>query len=139
MNTFKNWWLQRQNIAHVRFSLALSHFWLNLEMLDYGMTINLDLPYVLDKLNPLNWITKVLFRTALKDPDGFAISKTKNISEHKSLEVEIATVCEILAFEYHWTAHTDHWGHQIRTALTGIELSAKLYDHRHWDYDEETR
>ena len=89
---------------------------------------------MLDKLNPINWITKGLFYLVLNDPDSISFSKTRRLSKHKSFELEMADVCEIVAFDYHWTAHSDHWGHWVKTSFIGLELSAHLYDGRHWNY-----
>ena len=136
MKHFKKWWFNRYSIVHVRFSVALSHLWLTLEILDYGIDFSINLPYVLDRLNLINWIAKKLFYL-LCDPNSILTSKTWSLSKHKAFELQLGDVCEIVAFNYRWTVHEDHWGHWLKTSLVGLELSAHYYDGRHWDYKKD--
>jgi len=47
--------------------------------------------------------------------------------------LEVADVNEIIAFDYHWDVHTDHWGHWLMLTLACLEMSAHFRDNRHWD------
>jgi len=140
MSKFKEWWLSRYSVIDVAFSVALSGIVLRLIVLDYGITFNVKLPSVLDKCNPLNWLTNKLFRVVLKwlgRPDDFSFSKTwYNLSQFKRLEVEMMPVREIASFGYHWKVHYDHWGHWLVFAVAGLELSSNFYDARHWDHEK---
>jgi len=137
MKNVKEWWFRRYSVVNVAFSIAFSRLCLRFIVLDYGVNFKIELPSVLDKLNPINWLTKGLFRIALKlwgEPDDFKFSKTwYKLAEHKRLEMEMMTVREIVSFDYHWKVNCDHWGHWLILAVAGLELSTHLYDTRHWD------
>jgi len=138
----KKWWFSRYSVINVVFRVALSNVQIRFKILDYGVGFNIELPYILDKLNPINWITKGLFRFVLilcGKSDDFKFSKTwYNLSNYKRLEVEVMAVREIVSFDYHWKVNYDHWGHWLILAFAGLELSANCYDRRHWDNDKDT-
>ena len=133
----KKWRITRHDIISLRFSVAFSALYVRLIFLDYGVNISFELPSFLDCLNPIHLITKGLFRIVLKlckKRGDISFSKLQQLSNNKRLELEILPVREIVTFDYHWTAHSDHWGHWALLAIAGVELSAKFYDKRHWNY-----
>ena len=140
MKCLKKWWISRYSVIDIMFRVALSGFHLRFLILDYGINIHVNLPYILDVLNPINWLIKGLFRAFLAfigKSDRVSLRKYWILSEHKGVELEMANVCEIVTFDYHWKVHSDHWGHWIAFALAGLEVSVHFRDNRHWDYDKD--
>ena len=135
----KDWWYSRYSVINLAFRIALSNVQIRFKILDYGVEFSIELPYFLDKLNPICWFTKGLFCIALKlcaVPGDFKFSKTwYNLSKYKKLELEVMSVREILTLDYHWKVNCDHWGHWLIIAVAGLELSTNFYDRRHWDSD----
>lgn len=139
MGSFKEWWLGRVSVIDLSFRVALSGVHVRIQLLDYGITFGFSLPYCLDRLNPIHWITRRLFRFLRR----LCGSTTKMasmyqywfISKHKSVEIELSPNNEILQMEYQWSVHKDHWGHWLSFGMLGIEGSISYHDNRHWDYD----
>jgi len=139
MNFFIKWWFNRYSVIYVAFGVALSGIKLHCKVLDYGLEFSIDLPYCLNKLNIIHWFTKGIFSVLLrmcKKPDGISLWHYWKFANHKYLEVEISPVCEIVAFEYQWKIHYDHWGHLFNFSIVGIELSTNICDCRHWDHEK---
>ena len=62
--------------------------------------------------------------------------KTKQLTEHKSIETQLQTWSNWNYFEleFKWTRKSDHAGAHLCIHLFGIELNLTVYDHRHWNY-----
>ena len=130
--------MSRHNVVHIMFKVEFSGVYVFFIILDYGIEFSIRLPYALNKLNLLNWLTKGLFRLVLKwfgKPDGISLWELWLFPPHKGLEVEVSNVDTLTAISYQWMVHSDHWGHRANVAVAGMELSAQFYDSRHWDYD----
>ena len=139
MNVVKEWWASRYSVVHVMLRVAFSGVYLHLVVLDYGLTVGVSLPYILDTLNPIRLVTMWLFRlllTACGKSYGVSLWKFWKLSAHKGFELELADSCNMFAFDYHWTVHFDHWGHQVDVAVAGLELSAHFRDNRHWNDEQ---
>jgi hypothetical protein len=136
MKYFKKWWNERYDIVDVAFGVSFSEIHLRLIVFDYGVSIKFEFPFILEKLNLLHWATYKLFHFALNlagMSDDISFSRLWVVPQDKWLELEIAPVRDIVAVEYRWKVHTDHWGHWALLAVAGLELSAKYIDSRHWD------
>lgn len=134
----KEWWLSRYQVIHIGVGVAFSHLYVYLVILDYGIKFRIELPYVLDKLNSINWITKSILNLVLKwcgFSRGYLFWR---LGEWKSIEVQIIHSCKILSFDYIWKVHADHWGHEVECVVAGINLRAEFADGRHWDYDKDS-
>jgi len=104
MSTFKKWWLHRRSVIDTAFGVAFSGVYLRFLVLDYGIRFSVRLPYIWDNFNPINWLTKGLFRMVLRlcrVPDSVSFCKYWKFSQHKGLELEVANAYAIAALEYH--------------------------------------
>ena len=59
------------------------------------------------------------------------------VAKHKFLEVQLDRFDEWdwFSFKIEWTRKRDHAGFEIYAELVGFVFILNLYDHRHWDYD----
>lgn len=64
----------------------------------------------------------------------------KRITKNKSIEFEVIDDSNVLlSFELDISFRgKDHAGPSVMFGLFGSEISFKLYDHRHWDYQSNT-
>ena len=64
----------------------------------------------------------------------------KQLSKNKSFEIELNHFGQFLKFEisFDWSFKTDHAGPRFCLALFGLYLTMSIFDHRHWD-DENNR
>lgn len=61
------------------------------------------------------------------------------LSKNKSLEIQITRFkSTYMLFDFlvdlHWWGY-DHQGPEFRTDILGWFFNVKIYDHRHWDYE----
>ena len=132
----KKWWLSRWNVIHVSFGVALSTVYVHFKILDYGMDFEIKLPFALNKLNPINLLTKEMLRIVKKlcgKADYYSLCKYWKLSKWKYLELEVVPYYAILSFAYDWCVHCDHWGHEVDITVAGLEFSASFHDARHWN------
>jgi len=70
---------------------------------------------------------------------GFDWCFDKKLSENKSFEIQISkfAISELLnvSLDLHWWG-TDHAGPELYIHLLGLYLGIKVYDHRHWNWEE---
>lgn len=70
---------------------------------------------------------------------GFDWCKTWRVSKNKSFEIQTtfwgASEMFALDVDTHFWGE-DHAGPEFRIEIMGLYLGLKLYDHRHWNYDE---
>ena len=55
--------------------------------------------------------------------------------KNKYWEVQTMKSCELLRIEFDWTVQQDHAGLGLELALFGYQIDFRLYDCRHWDYE----
>lgn len=55
--------------------------------------------------------------------------------EHKFWEAQIMKDGELLRIEFELTTRQDHAGARLELGLLGYKASFAIYDHRHWDYE----
>ena len=71
----------------------------------------------------------------------FDFCKNWTLKKNKSFEVKIANIVLQYFFKFDidlsWNC-MDHAGPGIIIEILGIYFAAKLYDHRHWDWDNNT-
>lgn len=132
---WEEWWQERNRLIYFAFSLSLSNFYLYIIILDYGLSLSFELGWWLERLNPINYLTRYI-------PRGidwlFGRSYVVwQVADHKWVEVQFLESHRIIGFEYRWRAHTDHWGHMLDMSLLGMELIASYYDSRHWKDEED--
>ena len=59
------------------------------------------------------------------------------ISEHKAWELEHSYYSPLLLdLQARWTHKTDHAGIEFSIGILGYGISFRLYDNRHWDYEQ---
>ena len=133
----KEWWLERHKVIDFSFGVALSHLCVRIIVLDYGIRFRIELPYILNKLNPINLLTNNIFKLILKFRKNKLACVWLEIGKWKTLEFQMLDSCEIISFNYKWTVHCDHWGHETTFAFAGLESHAWFNDCRHWDYDKD--
>ncbi|MGL4593188.1 MAG: hypothetical protein ACRCUY_00505 [Thermoguttaceae bacterium] len=127
----KEWWMGCCCILCISFGIAISTVFLRVTILDYKLELSIELPQWLNNLNPINWITHRILKWTGVD-FKYAVWQ---ITQWKWLEVQILSSCEIVAFDYSWTAHSDHWGHKAELTIAGINGHIWFCDSRHWDDD----
>ena len=133
----KEWWKDHCNIIHIAFGVAFSELSVRLIILDHGLNLSIELPYLLNKLNPINWLTKCAFHAVLMLfglYNRISVCWFWRFSKWKGLELEIMDKYYLLSFSYCWSEHCDHWGHDMEIAVAGLEATVRYYDNRHWDY-----
>jgi len=57
------------------------------------------------------------------------------LSKNKSLEVEFLAEDTWFEFYIALIRHQDHAGFNLRIAVLRLSFNLKLYDNRHWDYE----
>ena len=71
----------------------------------------------------------------------FGISNDWTLSTNKSFEIQIAQFGLQYLFnldiDLNWKGE-DHAGPSITLEILGVYFNAKFYDHRHWDWDNNT-
>lgn len=127
------WWMSRCRIVDIAFGIAVSNVYLRIIVLDYGLDFRFELPWCLNQFNPMNWVTHRILKWTRIDYK-YVFWK---ISQWKSLELQICHGDALLAFDYTWTAHTDHWGHWAALTFAGVEGHIWYADARHWDDDKD--
>jgi len=141
MDSLKEWWYSRHSVINVAIKLAFLGLFFRFVVLDYGLEFNFKLPYVLNKLNPICWLTKGLYYAALGrrgNPGFVLLSKLWRRPKHKLLEFEMALVDDLISLGYHWDTHTDHCGHHFVCTIAGLELSVNYIDRRHWNDSQDS-
>jgi len=70
--------------------------------------------------------------------------KTVQLSKHKSFEIQLelgnssGLSEDFFEFKLSWTRKQDHAGPLFRLSLLKLFwLNVMIYDHRHWNYDED--
>ena len=132
----KEWWLDRWRVFFVEFSVAFSCLYVRLIILDYGLDFSIKLPYLLNNLNPINWLTKCVFRAVLMlfgVYDSISVYWYWRFGKWKYLELDVTNSYKLFSFSYCWNEHCDHWGHSLEIAVAGLEVAAKFNDTRHWE------
>ena len=132
----KEWWKDRCDIIHIAFGVAFSELYVRLIILDHGLDFSIKLPHLLNKMNPITWLTKCVFHAVLMLfglYDRISVHWFWKFSKWKGLELEIMDKYYLFSFNYHWEEHCDHWGHRAEIAVAGLEASLWYYDSRHWD------
>jgi hypothetical protein len=131
--SLKAWWFGTRQIISIALGVSFSSLDVCFKILDYGIEFRIELPWCLNKLNPLCWLAKGIVHVVSK------LTKRCvwwHFGKHKALELELWETTDMLAFSYSWSVHEDHWGHWTRMAIAGLELSAIFYDGRHWDHEK---
>ena len=60
------------------------------------------------------------------------------ITEHKAWEFEVCRYSyDLLKISFDWSLRCDHAGPSLELCLFGYGVEAKIYDTRHWDYDND--
>jgi len=127
------WWWQKKSVIAFSFCTSLSNFYFRFKLLGYGVKFSVELPYVLEKLNLINWLTKrcVLFTLKAVGSNFGAVSW--HVGQHKWLELQLFHGVDLLSFNYYWTTHQDQWGHTVDATLAGIYFHLWFIDRRRWD------
>jgi hypothetical protein len=129
----KEWWMSRHHIINIVFGIAISTVYVRIIILDYGLNFRFKLPWWLNELNPINWITHRMLKWTQID-FNYAYWR---ILQWKSLELQVCSSYQILEFDYKWKVHCDHWGHSVNLVVAGVDGHVQFYDNRHWDYDKD--
>ena len=127
----KEWWMSRYKVVDIAFGLSFSMLYMRFILLDYGVTFNIELPFTLNKFNPLNLLTKGILYVVMWGKTYRYVCW--NIGRWKGVELSVGADWKILAFQYLWRVHTDHWGHETSVTVAGVEVQAMFNDGRHWD------
>lgn len=62
--------------------------------------------------------------------------RSGKITEHKAWEFEICRYSyDIAKIYFQWSVKSDHAGPSLELCLFGYGVEVKIYDTRHWDYD----
>ena len=133
MKTLKEWWMSRYKVVDITFSLSFSMLYIRFIILDYGVRFGIELPFTLENLNLLNLLTKGILYVVLRGRTYRYVFW--NIGRWKCLELSVGADWQILAFQYNWRVHTDHWGHETTVAIAGVKVQAMFNDGRHWDHE----
>jgi hypothetical protein len=72
--------------------------------------------------------------------DRFAnlVNRSGRLTENKAWEFEILKANCIVNLSLDFTTQCDHAGLQFAFGLLGYEMCFKIYDTRHWDYQNKT-
>ena len=134
----KKWWLEQYSIINVAFGVALSTIYVRCTILNYGIDFKIELPWCLNNLNPIYWLAKgIVFIVSKLTKNCFCCLFWK-FGKNKGLELQLFPKYEIIAFEYCWNEHCDHWGHWTAATIAGLGWNASFADNRHWDDDKTT-
>ena len=83
-------------------------------------------------------ITNPFAKDSFKQASWFKVGK---LTKNKSWELQVwkGSVYELLKLELDlaWRGH-DHAGPNLSVGVLGIEITIKIYDNRHWDYEKGT-
>lgn len=76
---------------------------------------------------------------AEEQPQKDYFYKHWTVSKNKSAEIQITNFKSTqtaldFVFDLHWWG-SDHQGPEFRIELLGFMFDLKIYDHRHWDYE----
>ena len=66
---------------------------------------------------------------------GNVCNNTGPITKNKTWEIEILKTESLFRSEFQYTIMQDHAGIGIAIGLLGWELHIRVYDNRHWDYE----
>ena len=116
---FKRWWYERTHIYLMSLNISLNHNYMRLKVFDNGIDAELNLPsFTCSKFNmgKFGWF---------------------KISKHKSFEWQLMYDGYLkTGIEFTWTIHKDHPGIEADLSFFGFTLALKIYDGRHWDYEQ---
>lgn len=56
---------------------------------------------------------------------------------HKMWEVQVMKTPVIAGFAFRWTIRQDHAGIRLELGLFGYNISAQIYDTRHWNDEDD--
>jgi len=56
------------------------------------------------------------------------------ITQNKAWEAELLQTQQLIGFQLSFTVRRDHAGLDLEVGLFGYSISFKIYDTRHWDY-----
>lgn len=57
------------------------------------------------------------------------------LTDTKIFEIDFNLLGSIFHFNFSWTRKMDHAGPSIEFTILGLFMNFKIYDNRHWDYD----
>lgn len=64
-------------------------------------------------------------------------SRSGLINAHKAWEFEVTRYSyDLIKVQFTWSLKRDHAGPTLELALFGFNVTAKIYDTRHWDYEK---
>jgi hypothetical protein len=112
------WWYDIINIVCIQIDLSLNYNYINLNVLDSGLDINLKLPNIMKSNFDMGKF------------DSFHLWGNKYFEWQLMYSGYFKT-----GFKIRWNAHQDHAGLWTEVSFLGITWDMQIYDNRHWDYE----